>query len=314
MSAIFILSLDTEIAWGTYTNIDARAAAFAQYPELIRRLTCQLDIYEIPATWALVGHLLLPPGERPAVTQPQYTFADAPDSARVYGSDHPADWFYAPWLADTIQNMRAVQEIASHTMTHLLANDPAVTREMFAEQLRAVQHTHKAAGLPPPRSLVYPQNRIAHTDLLPEYGFTAYRGREDSWYAGTPTALQRPAHLVDRMIGTAPPIYAPKDCREGALVNLPASQFLMSYDGVRARIPTAARVRQARLGLQKAIENHAIYHLWFHPFNLGSGDAMFDALTRILTMVWAARERGKLRTLTMAAAAADISRQDYGTV
>lgn len=298
MPAAFVLSLDTEIAWGTYTNLQARAPTFDRYPELLRRLTQQLDIYEISATWAIVGHLLLPEGTRTRVPQPQYSFADAPDSDRAY--ENAPHWFYGRYILDAIQQMRVPQELATHTFTHLLATDPAVDEDMFAAQLSEVVRVYTEHGLPAPRSLVYPQNRVAYTDVLPAHGIICYRGVAADWYARLPDGLKRPAHLLDRMFAFPPPTYAPQDClQQDGLVNLPASQFLMSYDGVRARIPTRARVQQAHAGLKRAIANDEIYHLWFHPFNLGSSDEMFEALSQILSMVWLLRERGQVQVTTM---------------
>ena len=311
MPGTFILSLDTEIAWGTYGSSGARAAAFERYPELLRRLVCQLNIYEIAATWALVGHLLLEPGERTSLPAPRYAFAHAPDSERVYSS--PPAWIYGRYVADVIQSARVPQEIGSHTFTHLLATDPAVTRERFAADLAETVRVYQAYGLPAPRSLVYPQNRVAYPDLLPEYGFIAYRGVAHDWYAGLPGILQRPAHLLDRWLAFTPPTYNPVDCVEpDGLVNLPASQFLMSYDGVRGRIPTESRVCQAERGLLRAVERGEVYHLWFHPFNLGSSAAMFDALTQILARAWDLRERGDLRVMTMADVAAALTSNGEG--
>jgi peptidoglycan/xylan/chitin deacetylase (PgdA/CDA1 family) len=306
MPGTFILSLDTEIAWGTYSDLDGRAPAFDDYPSLLKRLVQQLDIYEIPATWAVVGHLLLPKGERTTVPQPTYSFASQPDSARMQG--RPAEWFYAPYLLDTIQSARVPQEIGTHTFTHVLADVPGVTRELFDEQLAEVVRVHTANGLPPPRSLVYPQNRIAHTDLLLKHGMITYRGPEPSWYRGMPGSARRIGHLLDRTLAVTPPTFTHSDClHSDGLVNLPASQFLMSYDGVRGRIPTASRVMQAKRGLKQAIERDEIYHLWFHPFNLGSSDAMFEALSQILSEVWRLREGGVLLTRTMGDVAAEFS-------
>ncbi|MEO1667407.1 MAG: polysaccharide deacetylase family protein [Chloroflexota bacterium] len=304
MTGTFILSLDTEIAWGTYTHLEKRAPAFDRYPELLNRLIQQLDIYEISATWAVVGHLLLSEAETTSVPQPHYRFAANPDSRRMDG--HPPTWFRASYIADAIQSMRQPQDIGTHTFTHVLASE--VSRELFAAQLAEAVRVHTAKGLSAPRALVYPQNRVSHTDLLPDYGLITYRGTAHDWYARLPAPLRRPAHLLDRTLGIAPPTYAPADClRSDGLVNLPASQFLMSYDGIRQRIPTSARVKQARLGIKRAIQRGEVFHLWFHPFNLGSSDAMFDALSQILSMVWEARARGLLHVMTMTDMATEIA-------
>ena len=303
MSGTFVLSLDTEIAWGTYANLSQRTQTFDNYRRLLLRLRRQLDIFEISATWAVVGGLLHPDGPRSPLLDVQYSFATTTERERI--NSHPTAWFYQPGLIDIVLAARAPQEIASHTMTHLLATDPAVTRTMFEAQLAAVVQAHAEAGLPAPRSLVYPQNRIAHTDLLPQYGFRSYRGVEQSAYTHLPPWASRPAHLLNRALAVPPPTYAPVQ-QPGTPLNLPASQFLMAYDGIRAKIPTAARVHQARRGLNRAIQRGEIYHLWFHPFNLGSSDEMLDAFTQILALVYQDREQGTLRVQTMQQVAADL--------
>ncbi|MEO0562322.1 MAG: hypothetical protein AAF125_09410, partial [Chloroflexota bacterium] len=132
-------------------------------------------------------------------------------------------------------------------------------------------------------------------------------GVASDWYARFPKAIKRPAHLIDRVMAITPPTYPLTAERiEDGLVNLPASQFLMSYDGVRARIPTESRVQQAEKGLQRAVNRNEMFHLWFHPFNLGSSDAMFDALTQILALVYDYRAAGALQVRTMGAVATDL--------
>jgi hypothetical protein len=152
----------------------------------------------------------------------------------------------------------------------------------------------------PLKSIVYPRNQVAYTDTLKDYGIIAYRGVEQNWYGNRRGLF----HLIDRALGLPPPTYDPVSLKVGdKLVNLPASQFLMAYDGIRGRIPTASRVRQARLGMDRAVRRNQLYHLWFHPFNLGTSEKMFDALDQILTEVARLRDAGKLHVMTMEQAA-----------
>ncbi|NDJ60842.1 MAG: polysaccharide deacetylase, partial [Chloroflexi bacterium] len=106
MTGIFILSLDTEIAWGTYgaRDIARQRANFDNYRDLVRRLIDLLDDTAIPATWAVVGHLFVAPGDQPPpLIAPHYSWAAAPDSARAPDPAHP-DWYHAP---DVIAMIRA---------------------------------------------------------------------------------------------------------------------------------------------------------------------------------------------------------------
>lgn len=289
MTATFILSLDTEIAWGTDApDLPRFAACFDGYRPLVRRLLDLLDRCEVAATWAVVGHLFLSPGDPRAHPRA------------------PAHWYHAPDVIDSIRSARAQHEIGTHTFSHIYTREASTTRAVWLHELRLCAELHRQHGLPL-RSLVFPRNQVAYLDTLPEAGIRAYRGAERSWYRGLPARPRRAAHLLDRALGLPPPTYAPAALRVNArLVNLPASQFLMAYDGLRGRIPTASRVRQARLGLAQAARRGHLYHLWFHPFNLGTSPAMFDALESILREVAALRAAGALRVLTMQAAADEL--------
>ncbi len=289
----FVLSLDTEIAWGTYgeTALAARAPAFEAYRPNLLRLIDLLDTYDIAATWAVVAGLL----GTVDVPEPTYTWSAAPSGIeRPSSNSARAVWYTGVDVLAAIEAASAAHEIGTHTYTHALAD--ATTRALFDAQLRTVTALHAKNGLPAPRSLVYPQNRIAHLDLLAQHGITHYRGVATNWYNDLPA--KRALHLLDRALAITPPTYSPTHDSH-RLVDVTASMFLMSYDGVRGYIPTASRIAQARRGLEKAARNGEVFHLWFHPFNLGSSPAMFDALEGILRIVAAMRDAGKIDVKTM---------------
>jgi len=283
MTGTFILSLDTEIAWGTDApDLPRYTHCFDNYRPIVRRLIDLLDAYEIPATWAVVGHLLLPEGD-----------------SRAKKSLNPPGWYHAPDVIEWIWGAKTRHEIGTHTFSHVYTYEPEITREVWEAELRECVNIHRERGLQI-RSLVFPRNQVKYLETLPQFGIIAYRGREQNWYQGLPKRLHRPVHLLDRTIGIQPPTYDLKTLKVNEqLVNLPSSQFLMAYDGIRGRIPTASRVRQARLGIEQAVKRGELYHLWFHPFNLGTSEAMFEALEQILRLVVARREKGELRVETM---------------
>lgn len=290
MSGIFILSLDTEIAWGTDSgDLFRYEDCFNNYRAIVRRLIAQLDEYQIAATWAVVGHLFLKKNDRRALNRTD--------------GDAFTDWYHAPDVIQAIRGAQMQHEIGTHTFSHIYTNDREVTQEVWEDELKMCRAIHEENQLTI-RSLVFPRNQVAYLDSLPKFGIIAYRGVEQSWYGGLPGLLKRPAHLLDRTLGLPPPTYDPMTLRVGEkLVNLPASQFLMAYDGLRGKIPTASRVRQARFGLERAARRNHLYHLWFHPFNLGTSEAMFEALAQILAEVRRRREAGDIRVMSMEQAA-----------
>ena len=185
MPGLFILSLDTEIAWGTYGDraLARLQADFDAVRAVTDRLLALLDRYTIPATWAVVGHLFLDRCDgHPDLRQPHYAWADGPDSRRDPCSDvDHAPWYYAPDLIAAIRGASVPHEIGTHTFTHVLPGDPAVTADIWRSQLAACAVLHAAHGLPM-RALVLPQETIApaHIAALPEHGIIAYRGEEQN--------------------------------------------------------------------------------------------------------------------------------------
>ena len=80
----------------------------------------------------------------------------------------------------------------------------------------------------------------------------------------------------------------------------------MPPDGVRALIPGRSRVRQAVAVLRKSVRDGAVFHLWFHPWNIGGSKAMLGWLEAIFQEVDALRLDGTLRVLTMGALASEV--------
>jgi peptidoglycan/xylan/chitin deacetylase (PgdA/CDA1 family) len=285
MTGTFILSLDTEIAWGTDADLLPRYAhCFDHYSTILRRLIDLLDQYAIPTTWAVVGQLML-----------------SETDARA-ASKQPPHWYHAPYVLDWIRAAKTPHEIGTHTFAHIYTDEPATTQAVWEVDLNACLEFHRQQGLTL-RSIVYPRNQIKYLDTLSKYGIIAYRGVEGN----RERERRGAAHLVQRTFALQTTTYDLKSCKvNDQLVNLPASQFLLAYDGIRGRIPTASRVREARLGLEQAARKHELYHLWFHPFNLGTSPRMFEALEQILRIVASMREQGTIQVLTMEQAAQHI--------
>lgn len=315
--AIFTLSLDTEIAWGTFDTPQFRSFAphFDGYRPLIERLVALLDEAACPATWAFVGHLFLDACRReggtthPEVLRPGYAWYPHDWHDHDPGTDLATDpWWYGPDVLARVMASPVGHEIGSHTFSHIVVDDPACTADIVRSQLAACCALHAQHGLTL-QSLVFPRNRIAHLEVLSELGLIAYRGREAYWYEGCPVRrAHQLAHLLDAAAACTPPTYPRSALRPNAhgLVNVPGSLFLMPMDGIRRRIPARRRVVQSLRGLRRAVSRGELFHLWFHPFNLGSDPAMFAILAEILEAVAAARDAGDLVVRTMAQVAEEM--------
>ena len=79
---------------------------------------------------------------------------------------------------------------------------------------------------------------------------------------------------------------------------------------MRRFLPIYLRVRRADRGLERAVEENKIFHLWFHPTNLADGiEPMFRGLRQILQHAANLRAEGCLVFRSMGQIADDCQRQ-----
>ncbi len=303
--AAFVISIDTEMAWGLVHRPE-QTYRYEQERADLDRLLDLFDHHNIPATWAVVGHLFLSSCrpvdgvKHPEIVRPEYDwfhgdwFADDPCSS----VDADPIW-YGPDVVESIRTATARHEIASHGFSHIIAGDPGCSRESFASEVQASLDAAASVGATL-RSMVHPRNRIGHVDVLAEQGFVAYRGRRD---------VVAPSGLGDRVVDmvtgsertTVRPLY------EDGIWNLPATVL---FD-VDAR-PRTWRlwIRQMERRLDQAVANGSLFHLWFHPHNLRDRpEASFAALDRICAAAARHRSAGRLKTLTMGSLADQLNEQ-----
>jgi peptidoglycan/xylan/chitin deacetylase (PgdA/CDA1 family) len=307
----FVLSLDTELAWGNCWNgqVGRFAHHYDQYRASVRRIVTLLDQYDMPATWAFVGHLFLDAcdGQHADVLRPHYPWLHGEWLAWDPGTDlKTAPWWYGRDLLDCVRGARTVHEIATHTFSHLIADDPGCPEAVFRSEIAKCVALQREVGLPPLRSIVYPTNAIAHLGVLPTLGLVAYRGREQGWHYRAPRALARPAALLFRALPFQPPVYDLRPGEPAGLVNVPASMVLLAYDGARRLLPDFSRVWQAARGLRAAATQGRVFHLYFHPYNLASSPRMAAVFEAILQVAARWRAAGRLRVCTMGQLAEEV--------
>lgn len=294
--AAFIISIDTEMAWGANHSQGARYRYDEERAHLAR-LVDLFDRYEIPATWAIVGHLMLESCEpvegikHPEVLRPSYDWFDGDwfgDDPATRAERSP-NW-YAPDLIDLLRRAKTPQEIASHGFSHMIADDPGCDRATYASEIRAAVRAAEAHDVIL-RSFVYPRNSIRHQDVLADHGFVAYRGKRPA-PARPPSRRER---IVDLVRGSEASTVRP--IREGQLWNFPAT---IMFDIDRRPRTWPLWIRQVASRLDQAVDRRGLFHLWFHPHNLRDRpEQSFTALERICRAAADHRTRGALDTITM---------------
>lgn len=276
MGGTLIVSLDFELFWGMLDRCD-----LAQYRqnvlggrEAIPALLALFQKYNIHATWATVGLQFCRDGQEAQGYFPDQkpTYADSRIDPYAYLTGirrEDEGCFYAPELIAQIAATPG-QEIGSHTFCHFYCREKGQTPQQFRCDLQAAQAAAKGRGYTL-TSLVLPRNQTegAYTQILPELGFTAFRGEEDDWIHRNIhfRPLLRALRLADVYLPlTGQGGYLPQ--KEDGVWNLTGSRM---YKPIRHSLGAleGLKLRRIQKQMRHAAENNLTFHLWFHPHNIG---------------------------------------------
>jgi hypothetical protein len=320
MTGTVVISLDAELAWGYHDEESSASRPALRVDERLRgtyaaltrghyaghgitdaeldvareswiRLLDVFDDFGVPATWAVVGHLFLNEcdGEHRSHPLAPDWFANDPGGTVA---EQPL-WF-APDLIEAIAERPTDHEIGSHSFSH--AEFGGTSREAASAELQATESTTDRSLT----SLVFPRNRVGHLDALAEHGFTCYRGNMARWYDDS---VVRPAVKAANMLAQrSPPPVSHPTVDEHGLVDVPASLNLFGFEGLARSLATTVvtdpLVRQAKLGIERAIAEEGVFHLWFHPNDVLK-PSHIERVRAVLEHVAARRERGDITVATM---------------
>lgn len=300
----FTVSFDFELIWGTLDLFGVEgfaATCAAERASVIDRTLELLATYRVPATWFVVGHLMLEscsgPRGHPDLVPPRHAWARGEWLARDPGGDErTAPLFFARSLVERILACPTPQEVGVHSFSHVVFGDPGCSPACAESELVASVAAARSLGVEP-TSMAFPRNRVGHLGVLARYGIRSFRGPEPRWYLrrAVPFALARMAHLAEFLLPIAPSVQLPRRTPEG-LWDVPGSMVYLPRHGIRRWIPVENRVRRAVRGLERAARDGGLFHLWMHPTNLADdAPAMLAGLDRIFTCAAELRETGRLR-------------------
>ena len=280
----FCVSIDLELAWGIWDRPDDDyfGKCAARETAIVTALLQRFARHDIRVTWAIVARLL----ER--------------DDERSRSTRHGDRIWYAPHLIDAIRAARPEHDIGSHGHAHRYF--PDMTESEARAELAAARATHDRAGLPF-SSFVFPRNQVAHIAALTESGIRVFRSTDRGWFITVRDRVGklpgRLAHLVDKVVPVAPVTIEPTS-HAGNLVELASSMLLLGRAGVRKVIPSGLLARKARAGLDAAVRDHRVFHLWFHPSNFyDNTERQLAVLDNVLEHAGGLVRGGKLDVRTM---------------
>lgn len=294
-----VISIDSELAWGFHDLPDPPESRIRKARRAWHRAVDLFDTHSIPATWAVVGHLLLDECDG---DHPDHPAADSGWFDADPGGDEATNerWFGSSLVA-AISDATVDHELGCHSFSHVLFDRDRITTEIAQAELQRCETIARERGLSF-SSFVFPRNVVGFRELLPQYGFRAYRGVAPArWYDDS--TVYPLAKFASYTVGsTAPPLVHPEVDDHG-LVNIPASLDLFSLEGPARQLAETVGedpvVRQAKLGIDAAADGSGVFHIWLHPNNLVD-EADFDRLRRVLSYVAEQRDRGRIDVETMA--------------
>lgn len=312
LAGIFTISIDFELIWGTLDRHGPDGLLQLCETERLHVIDHLLNLFaefDVSATWCIVGHLLLDRCraeyglKHPEIVRPTHKWASKDwfldDPCSSEGAD-PV--FYGRSLVQKIRNCRPPQEIGCHTFSHVILGDNGCSRATAETEVQACLEAAQELGIEM-RSFAFPRNRVGHLQVLRENGFTVFRGPELRWYENDrlPRKLKRMLRLLDILTARTPDTVAAELTQSG-LWNVPASMLFTPSHGIRQRLPVSLRVHRAKKGLDAAVREQRIFHLWFHPTDLAQNrEAMLAGLRQVLEYSDRLRKRNQLRVLPMRA-------------
>ena len=191
--AVVTITADFELAWAwryakgfkdSYrTATDKARQARRNIPKILE--LC--DQYNIPITWATVGHLFLRECKREN-DKAHPNIKRIPYFENCYFKYASGDWFdddpcsnwwqapewYAPDLIEMILNAKVDHEIGCHTFSHIDTSDELCSNDVFISELNACKNAALQYNLEL-KSFVHPGHTIGHLKELKAAGFTSFQ-------------------------------------------------------------------------------------------------------------------------------------------
>ena len=252
--AVFTLSADFELAWAWRFSkqLDDPLEEALQKARVARQNVplilqyCQQ--YQIPITWATVGHLFLSEctceGDRPHADLARLNHFENGywrfDRGDWYRDDPCSDYrtdpeWYCPDLLEAIQSAAVDHEIGCHTFSHIDCRDVVCSPHVFRSEMEKCRELAEARGIQL-NTFIYPAHTVGNLDELPRLGFTNYRTN------------------LGNVLGY--PVRHPSGLWE-----------IKSSMQLEQRSPWSAdyHVYRAKKVIDRAIKHQSVCHFWFHP-------------------------------------------------
>jgi hypothetical protein len=295
----FTVCFDFELAWGRFDKVfdeDYLTQVSLTRKGIVPSLLAILKRHGIPATWAVVGHLMLRECDGVHSVLEPYRPGHFPDwFSRDAGGDDDGS---SVWMCrDVVQQIAACstpQELASHSFSHVDFSHPALSHKRAMQELELTRDLIAELGQEM-KTHVFPRGRQGHLDVLKNAGVQVYRTlpQPSSGFGSGLSQFAREAFAL------TPPIVIPERDEMGML-KADGGMLFNRRGHYRSAIPMSRRVSRAIKGINRAISDSEIFILWSHPVDFAaSPKAMMSAFDAICAHAARMRDAKKLEIIPL---------------
>lgn len=293
----FIVCFDFELAWGRFDKVfdeDYLAQVRLTRKKVVPSLLAILERHDLPATWAVVGHLMLRACDGVHSELEPYRPEHCPDwFSRDAGGEDDGD---SVWMCrDVVEQIAACptpQELASHSFSHVDFGHPALSRKRAMQELELTRDL--IAGFDQEmRTHVFPRGRCGHLDVLKEAGVQVYRTLPQP-PSGFGSGLAR---FTAEAFALRPPLVTPERDEMGML-KADGGMLFNRRGRYRSAIPMPRRVVRAIKGINAAAREGGVFVLWSHPRDFATDqEIMLRAFNEICAHAAKMRDTGRLEII-----------------
>lgn len=312
-NGIFTISLDFELHWGVMSHLsveDYQDNLKGTKQAIIETLKL-FESFEIHATWAIVGFLFMEnhstllktiPTEKPSYKKQNLNSYNLINKIGFNEKEDP--YHFAPSIISHISNFPH-QEIATHTFSHYFCLEDGQTIAQFEADIRAAIQIGTTAGYKI-ESIIFPRNQYkeSHIEICRKLGILNVRVNQSSKIyhprkKEDESIFVRMIRLADAYINITGYNNSIVSSNVDGLNKIPASRFLRPYSTKLAKLEKI-RLNRIKNEMFYACKTDTIYHLWWHPHNLGmnTGENL-KFLTEILKFYLMLNKEYKFQSLNM---------------
>ena len=291
---ILIVSLDFELLWGVQDH--ETKESFNEQIQGARKSIYEVlslfDEYSIHATWGTVGMLMAESKDEIYSYSPQLKPDYEKKSLSSYnymddiGNNEKEDEYHYAYslISEIIKHKN--QEIGSHTFSHYYCKEKGQTLDVFEADLNAAKTIAKKKFNIDIKSLIIPRNQFqsAYAEKASKVGFLSVRGNPNGFAYNSDRLCAKIVRFIDTYLNfSGKKSYKIEDCISDGIVNLKASVFFRKYN-TKLEFLEPYKVACIKRQMKKAARRGEIFHLWWHPHNIGRNlDKCIEQLNEIFT-------------------------------